>query len=495
MDDAAGAGDWRAQPGRQVLYFSWSISGIGQIWKVDGPKQFPRQVTRRGGQHHPRRDRRRPQAPIWSSSEIARARRTQVSTFCAAGHAGGPLEGHPARPRRADALRGRVERRPLRVLHVERSQAGRLRRLPMQDLAKKEREVVFDELRRGARSVGLAADADVGGRAVARLQSLRDPQRPPPASAGDRFGDGRVLRVGSDEAHADSAPRAGGARRVRRALRRSRGRARRTHQQARRVPPPLRLEGWQAHAARRRDRVFDVDEASRSTASERASSARSTRESFTRPRALDRAKTLQPLARPSALPAFADADPRVLRRDDTRRAVHDGRGEDDGRHPLRGLVLDWSTRKLEAMALAEHAGDRQHEVRPGRARVVPGSGRHADPGPRAAAGPRPVRSPGAVPGRRELSRRPRVAGAARLQRRRADVRGRGLRLRRTERPGQRRVRQDMASRQTTGPSASGSSPTSRTPPGGRARTSRRPASSRASASSAAATAATPCSWE
>jgi len=32
-------------PDGKTLYFSWSITGIGQIWRVDGPRHFPQQMT------------------------------------------------------------------------------------------------------------------------------------------------------------------------------------------------------------------------------------------------------------------------------------------------------------------------------------------------------------------------------------------------------------------------------------------------------------------
>ena len=62
---------------------------------------------------------------------------------------------------------------------------------------------------------------------------------------------------------------------------------------------------------------------------------------FTRPRALD-AKTLRPVP----LPAFPDAD-HVMFGETTPDGRYTTLGVDDGRHPLRGLVLDWSTGKAE----------------------------------------------------------------------------------------------------------------------------------------------------
>jgi dipeptidyl aminopeptidase/acylaminoacyl peptidase len=35
----------RLSPDGKSMYFSWTISGIGQVWKIDGPKRFPQQLT------------------------------------------------------------------------------------------------------------------------------------------------------------------------------------------------------------------------------------------------------------------------------------------------------------------------------------------------------------------------------------------------------------------------------------------------------------------
>jgi len=35
----------RLSPDGKFMYFSWTISGIGQVWKIDGPRRFPQQLT------------------------------------------------------------------------------------------------------------------------------------------------------------------------------------------------------------------------------------------------------------------------------------------------------------------------------------------------------------------------------------------------------------------------------------------------------------------
>jgi Tol biopolymer transport system component len=32
-------------PDGKAMFFSWTITGIGQVWKIDGPRRFPHQVT------------------------------------------------------------------------------------------------------------------------------------------------------------------------------------------------------------------------------------------------------------------------------------------------------------------------------------------------------------------------------------------------------------------------------------------------------------------
>jgi Tol biopolymer transport system component len=43
--DVRAPGIGRVSPDGKALYFTWSITGISQIWKIDGPKRFPRQLT------------------------------------------------------------------------------------------------------------------------------------------------------------------------------------------------------------------------------------------------------------------------------------------------------------------------------------------------------------------------------------------------------------------------------------------------------------------
>jgi len=43
--DVRAPGIGELTPDGKSLYFSWTITGIGQIWRVDGPRRFPQQIT------------------------------------------------------------------------------------------------------------------------------------------------------------------------------------------------------------------------------------------------------------------------------------------------------------------------------------------------------------------------------------------------------------------------------------------------------------------
>lgn len=45
MFDISSPGMGMLSPDKKTLYFSWRVTGIGQIWKIDGPKGFPVQLT------------------------------------------------------------------------------------------------------------------------------------------------------------------------------------------------------------------------------------------------------------------------------------------------------------------------------------------------------------------------------------------------------------------------------------------------------------------
>jgi dipeptidyl aminopeptidase/acylaminoacyl peptidase len=43
--DIRGPGIGRVSPDGKAIYFGWSITGINQVWKLDGPRSFPQQLT------------------------------------------------------------------------------------------------------------------------------------------------------------------------------------------------------------------------------------------------------------------------------------------------------------------------------------------------------------------------------------------------------------------------------------------------------------------
>ena len=43
--DVRAPGIGQVAPDGKSLYFGWNVTGIGQVWKLDGPRHFPQQVT------------------------------------------------------------------------------------------------------------------------------------------------------------------------------------------------------------------------------------------------------------------------------------------------------------------------------------------------------------------------------------------------------------------------------------------------------------------
>jgi len=43
--DVRAPGIGRLGPDGKAMYFSWTITGVGQVWKLDGPRRFPEQLT------------------------------------------------------------------------------------------------------------------------------------------------------------------------------------------------------------------------------------------------------------------------------------------------------------------------------------------------------------------------------------------------------------------------------------------------------------------
>lgn len=45
MFDVTSPGMGVLSPDKNTLYFTWRVTGISQVWKIDGPKAFPVQLT------------------------------------------------------------------------------------------------------------------------------------------------------------------------------------------------------------------------------------------------------------------------------------------------------------------------------------------------------------------------------------------------------------------------------------------------------------------
>ena len=45
MFDVTSPGMGLLAPDKKTLYFTWRVTGISQVWKIDGPKNFPVQLT------------------------------------------------------------------------------------------------------------------------------------------------------------------------------------------------------------------------------------------------------------------------------------------------------------------------------------------------------------------------------------------------------------------------------------------------------------------
>src|SRR5580704_10540686 len=43
--DVRSPGIGAVSPDGKSLYFSWTITGVAQVWKIDGPQRFPQELT------------------------------------------------------------------------------------------------------------------------------------------------------------------------------------------------------------------------------------------------------------------------------------------------------------------------------------------------------------------------------------------------------------------------------------------------------------------
>jgi dipeptidyl aminopeptidase/acylaminoacyl peptidase len=321
--DVRAPGIGALSPDGKTLYFSWNITGIGQIWKIDGPRHFPQQLT--GGEDNTSLAAVTPDGRILV---IQRDRKGEENPgLYVQPAAGGPLEVIQHVP----GVQTHFEGVPLDSRYVyftsndKKPDAYVVYRW---DLAKKAREVVFDGAASSPPNEGLwhVSDLRDDGRLLLRKEtgSLTaeyyewDPGK---RTLNPLIGQGEKeeydARYG---AHDDELI----------VLTNKLGEFRRLYQwRAGKLSPlgdeiKFDVDGFSIDRKRTRV-VYTINEGG-----------------YARLRALD-AKTFRPVT----VPAFPDAD-RVLVGETT----HDGRystiGVDDGRHPLRGVVLDWTTGRVES---------------------------------------------------------------------------------------------------------------------------------------------------
>ncbi|HEX4445616.1 MAG TPA: prolyl oligopeptidase family serine peptidase [Polyangiaceae bacterium] len=312
-------------PDGKALFFPWSITGIGQIWKVDGPRHFPQQVT--GGEDSTSL------MAITADGRwlvIQRDRKGEENPGLYLQPAGGgPLDviQHlPGVQTRFEGISG--DSRYVYFTSNDRKPDSYV--VYRWDVAAKKREVVFD----AQDGLWRVSDLQDDGRLLLRKEtgsvtaeySEWDPAK-------------HVLTplIGQGETEEYDA-RYGAHEGELVVLTNKLGEFRRLY--SFRVPKAA-TDGKAGKLVPLGDDIkFDVD--AFAIDHKRTHVLYTVNEGgFTRLHALD-AATL----RPATLPAFPDTD-HVYFGDTTPDGRYTTLGVDDGRHPLRGLVLDWSTGKAE----------------------------------------------------------------------------------------------------------------------------------------------------
>jgi dipeptidyl aminopeptidase/acylaminoacyl peptidase len=318
--DVRAPGIGALQPDGRALYFSWSITGIGQIWKVDGPRHFPRQVT--GGEDSTTLA---AITPDGRTLVIQRDRKGEENPgLYVQPAAGGPLETIQHVKGVQTHFEG-VSSDSRYVYFTANDRKPDAYVVYRWELAKKERQVVFEQSKSQGTALWHVSDLKDDGRLLLRKEtgSLTaeyfewDPGK---SALTPLLGQGETeeydARYGAREGELV-------------VLTNKLGEFRRLYSWwAGKLAPigedvPFDVDGFAID--RRRTRVlYTVNEGG-----------------FTRPRAVD-ARTYRPVA----LPPIPDAD-HVYFGETTPDARYTTLGVDDGRSPLRGYVLDWSTGKLE----------------------------------------------------------------------------------------------------------------------------------------------------
>jgi dipeptidyl aminopeptidase/acylaminoacyl peptidase len=318
------------RPDGKSLYFSWSITGIGQIWRIDGPRHFPQQVT--GGEDSTSLA---AITPDGHNLVIQRDRKGEENPGLYLQPAvGGPLEMIQHVPGVQTHFEA-VSSDSQYVYFTANDRRPDAYVVYRWDVAKKERQVVFDG---SGASPPLPGEPPNPGNGLWHISDLKD--------------DGRLLlrkETGSMTAeYFEWDP-------ARRTLTPIIGQGETEEYDARygaregelvvltnKFGEFRRLYSWKAGklASLGGDIKFDVDGFSIDRKRTRVTYTVN-EGGFTRPRALD-AKTFRPIT----LPAFPDAE-HVYFGETTPDGRYTTIGVDDGRHPLQGFALDWTTGTLD----------------------------------------------------------------------------------------------------------------------------------------------------
>jgi dipeptidyl aminopeptidase/acylaminoacyl peptidase len=315
--DVRAPGIGMVSPDGKAMFFSWTITGIGQIWRVDGPRHFPQQMT--GGE-----DATALAAitPDGRALVIQRDRKGEENPgLYLQAVSGGPLElVQHARGIQTHFEAVSSDSRFVYFTSNDRKPDAYV--VYRYDIAKKEKQVAFDK------QEGLWHVSDIrdDGRLLLRREtgSLTaeyyewDPAKQALTP---------LLGVGETEEYDARYGAKDGELIV---LTNKLGEFRRLYDFASGKLTPIgedvKFDVDLFDVDRRRARIlYTVNEGG-----------------FTRPHALD-ARTLKPVK----LPAFPEAD-HVTFGPTSPDARFTTVGIDDGRHPLQGYVLDWSTGHVEA---------------------------------------------------------------------------------------------------------------------------------------------------
>lgn len=314
--DVRAPGIGRVSPDGKAMYFSWTITGIGQIWRLDGPRRFPQQLT--GGEDSTVLA---AITPDGRTLVIQRDRKGEENPgLYLQPAAGGPLQ-RIQHERGVQTHFEGVSSDSRQVYFTSNDRKADAYVVYRYDLAKSEKEVAFDK----QEGLWHVSDLRDDGRLLLRKETGS-------LTAEYYEWDGAkqvltpLLGVGEKEEY-DARYGAKEGELV--VLTNKLGEYRRLYDWTGGKLTPIGqdvkfdVEGFDVD--RRRTRiVYTVNE-----------------NGFARPFALD-ARTLRPLK----LPAFPDAD-HVTFGPTTPDARFTTIGVDDGRRPLQAYVLDWTTGRLD----------------------------------------------------------------------------------------------------------------------------------------------------